>query len=248
MVYLKEYTRLTPQEKRQYNYKRMFKKEFPLWDDTQILLIRLVDQFAKKGFRVLDAGCGNGNIVIDELREKIGFAVGIDADKSATLKNTCLDKIIIAPLDKIPLPSNSFDAVVSLWVLEHLEDPEKVFKEIKRVLKPGGIFAFATPNKKNFLIAAKNFISPLNESIVDTLIHALYGRAHEDIFKTYYKANTIKDIAHLSQKIGFKTEYLAENFDPSYTSFNILTYLFTKGTYFLNLSPFKTHIAGVLRK
>jgi SAM-dependent methyltransferase len=39
---------------------------------------------------ILDAGCGNGNYVIDENRQKIAWAIGIDASQESTAKNICL--------------------------------------------------------------------------------------------------------------------------------------------------------------
>jgi 2-polyprenyl-3-methyl-5-hydroxy-6-metoxy-1,4-benzoquinol methylase len=46
----------------------------------------------------------------------------------------------------LPLKSNSIDIVVMLEVIEHLEKPTKVLKEISRVLKTNGILYITTPN------------------------------------------------------------------------------------------------------
>ena len=48
--------------------------------------------------------------------------------------------------EAIPQPSSSFDAVVSLQVLEHVDDAQKVLAEVWRVLKPGGHFYLACEN------------------------------------------------------------------------------------------------------
>src|SRR3989344_278280 len=60
--------------------------------------------------------------------------------------NQSLDKIVIGNIEKIPFKDNSFDCVTGLWVLEHLENPEKVLDQIYRVLKPRCKFIFAAPN------------------------------------------------------------------------------------------------------
>jgi len=48
-------------------------------------------------------------------------------------------------LEKLTFENNSFDIFVTLDVLEHVYNPEKVFSEIARVLKPGGIHIFTVP-------------------------------------------------------------------------------------------------------
>lgn len=53
----------------------------------------------------------------------------------------------VAAGEKLPLPDQSVDCVVSVDVLEHVADLGAVLDEIARVLRPGGIFAFDTINR-----------------------------------------------------------------------------------------------------
>ena len=46
----------------------------------------------------------------------------------------------------LDVADNSVDVIVSLQVIEHLYEPEIFIKEVYRVLKPGGVFMFTTPN------------------------------------------------------------------------------------------------------
>jgi SAM-dependent methyltransferase len=46
----------------------------------------------------------------------------------------------------LPFPDNSFDAVTCQTVLIHLKDPHAILREMKRVLKPGGLLCCAEPN------------------------------------------------------------------------------------------------------
>ena len=48
--------------------------------------------------------------------------------------------------EPLPWGDRSFDAVISWEVMEHLENPFHFVREIARVLKPGGLFLFSTPN------------------------------------------------------------------------------------------------------
>ena len=52
------------------------------------------------------------------------------------------------PIWREPLPYEdaSFDGVVCVEVLEHIDGHERLFREVERVLKPGGVFLFTTPN------------------------------------------------------------------------------------------------------
>lgn len=54
-------------------------------------------------------------------------------------------------IESLTFPDNSFDIFVTQDVMEHIFDPEKAFKEIARVLKPGGAHIFTAPliNKGN---------------------------------------------------------------------------------------------------
>ena len=151
--YINVYSELTPQEKRQLEYKSLFKKRFPEWDESLILLS---EKFGKifqdrSDLLLLDLGCGNGNYIVDEHREKIRWGVGFDVSPEETSKNICLDEFFYGDAsESLPFDDNIFDVALSLWVLEHLESPKEVFLEILRVLKPEGYFLFTAPNK-NFL-------------------------------------------------------------------------------------------------
>jgi 2-polyprenyl-3-methyl-5-hydroxy-6-metoxy-1,4-benzoquinol methylase len=54
--------------------------------------------------------------------------------------------------EHVPFAGESFDLIVCLWVLEHLERPQAVLREVLRVLRPGGHFIFLTPNLRNPLL------------------------------------------------------------------------------------------------
>ncbi|MFA6518820.1 MAG: class I SAM-dependent methyltransferase [Candidatus Shapirobacteria bacterium] len=221
--YINRYTKLGAKEERQFEYNCQYKLIEPSWDNTTIFLTKKFGEYAEKqrDLRVFDAGCGNGNYIIDEYKKIIKFAGGMDADKASTAKNICLDEIKFGNLEKIDYPSESFDVATSLWVAEHLENPEKVFKEIFRILKLGGIFLMATPNANCWLLLIKKL---MRQGQSNFFVQLLYGRRDEDIFPTYYRANTVKEMTRLLKKAGFKDIEVKVNYDPGYTSFNNLTF------------------------
>jgi len=223
--YINIYSKLNYNEKRQLQYKTRYKTDTPKWDDSMVYLAKYFHQNVKPDSVILDAGCGNGNYIIDENRSKISWAVGVDVSQDFVSKNICLDEIIISNLEALPFESNKFDAVISLWVLEHLQNPTKVFAEIVRVLKPGGLFLFATPNSQYLPLKVMHLVK--NNSINYFLNKKLFGRAEKEIFPTFYKANTVGELKN-NANCGFEVVELRLNSDVSYTSFNGLSYFMSK--------------------
>lgn len=103
----------------------------------------------RPGETVLDLGCGGG-LDVFLAADKVGAtgkAIGIDMTdemlqlsrrNSAGRKNVEFHK---ATIDKMPLPDSSVDCVISNCVINLAPDKQAVFKEIARVLKPGGRLA-----------------------------------------------------------------------------------------------------------
>lgn len=58
-------------------------------------------------------------------------------------KMTCKKADVTASL---PYPNNTFDAIVAMEIMEHIQDHEVFFKEANRILKPGGSVYISTPN------------------------------------------------------------------------------------------------------
>ncbi|MEN9389784.1 MAG: hypothetical protein RLY61_868 [Candidatus Parcubacteria bacterium] len=249
--YINLYSQLSSSELRAIHYKEIYKVSNPTWDETQVLLSKeFRKHFGGRGASVLDAGCGNGNFIIDENRAIINWACGVDLKQDYTSKNVCLDEIKYAKLDANPYPDNSFDAVVSLWVVEHLDQPLSVFKELYRVLKPNGLFLFATPNKNYFPLLLNQFLT--KSKLTETILQKVYGRQPEDVFKAFYKANTLEQLTLLAKQANFQIEKLEYNYDPAYTSFNTLTYTLSSklATFLENRKCYlnTAHIVGIFKK
>lgn len=105
----------------------------------------LFSEFPKDS-KLLDVGCGNGDFTLE--LENLGLNVyGIDISEEHNLGDK-FTKVNIQT-DKYPFPDNHFDLIFSKSVIEHLREPDFLFDEVYRVLKPGGTFVCLTPSYKH---------------------------------------------------------------------------------------------------
>jgi len=141
------------------------------------------------------------------------------------------------------------DLVVLAWVLEHLDSPEKAFREIYRVLKPGSSVIFLTPNTWNYNVW---IIRMIPNRFHDFFTRKLYNRQEHDTYRVRYKINSANKIDRILLPLGFKKTQLIFNGDPSYISFN--TPLFKFACLLENLLDWKwlnlakVHLIGIYQK
>ena len=104
----------------------------------------------KPGESVLDLGCGRGRETLQAARAVggEGSAWGVDitpgmieaaqeAAQAVQVKNVAF---LLAPMEEIPLPDGSVNAIISNCAINHVADKAAVYREIYRLLKPGGRF------------------------------------------------------------------------------------------------------------
>jgi len=122
--------------------------------------------------RVLDIGTGKGRFVL-ALARHLAHVTTVDIDageqEQARLEAAYAGlasriRFLIQDARHLPWPAARFDAVVSWNVVHHLADPERVFRELLRVLKPDGKLVLAD-------------FSPSGFRLMDA-IHAAEGRRH----------------------------------------------------------------------
>ena len=96
-----------------------------------------------KGIAVLDAPCGDGSLGTLRQAGYDAHGVYIDRTGAALLGSAYHDADLN---DKLPFPDASFDVVLSIEGIEHLEDRFAYLREVHRVLKPQGTLILTTPN------------------------------------------------------------------------------------------------------
>ena len=87
--------------------------------------------------RVLEIGCGEG-FLLSALRAGEKFAMDLSLEALRKARGRAQAEYCNALAERLPYPSDSFDMVVSVGVMEHFLDDRLATKEVYRVLKPGG--------------------------------------------------------------------------------------------------------------
>jgi ubiquinone/menaquinone biosynthesis C-methylase UbiE len=173
----------------------------------------LIQKYLPRGGRLLDAGCGRYLKFSKEFAQTADV-VGIDLESALETANQCSPFGVRGDLSQLPFPTGHFDLVISRYVVEHLEDPGQVFREFRRVLKPGGKVILATPNKYDYVsvIAA---ISPYRWH--RALVSRIFRVSEDDVYPTLYRANTLGKIGKELRSAGLaKRELRAITHYPAY--------------------------------
>jgi 2-polyprenyl-3-methyl-5-hydroxy-6-metoxy-1,4-benzoquinol methylase len=150
--------------------------------------------------RHLDVGCALG-FMLEEAKAAGWNPVGVEtsefAARYAAQRTACT--VYAGTLQKASLPSESFDVVTLMDVIEHVPDPVELIAEIYRILRPNGVLLIVTPNFGSFFVRLYG-------------LHA-YGM-WPDQHVVYFRCSTM---TRLLRKVGFKKvvagskDFYAEN-------------------------------------
>jgi len=188
------------------------------WDDERfrdaiLAVLRPEDE-------LLDLGAGAGIVAAMNFRGAAQRVCGIDLDPRVT-ENPFLDEGRVSDGSRIPYPDHSFDVVISDNVLEHLDEPLAVFREVSRVLRPGGRFLFKTPNATHYM----PLIARCTPHAFHRAVNRLRGRNGDDTFPTRYRANSPRALRRLARGAGLdlvRVERVEHR--PEYLRLHPLTY------------------------
>jgi SAM-dependent methyltransferase len=166
---------------------------------------RHVAASVRTGSTVLNIGAGsNRSGRLAKVRSRAGTLVGIDPDPSIRA-NRCVDETCQTTLeDFAPLHRVEFDAAFSVFVLEHVADPEAFVRAAATVLKPGGSLWCLTVNKWHYfgLMTWATTRLGLSDWLLGKLRDPDVVRNYH--FPTEYRMNTIGSLIHLLGDAGFR--------------------------------------------
>jgi O-antigen biosynthesis protein len=127
--------------------------------------------------RVLDAGCGTAYGTEILAGARASGVVGVDIDpgvvEAARERGGVNVSFEVADARDLPFANEAFDVVVCFEVIEHVEDPEAILDELRRVLRPDGLVAVSSPNRDVYPPGNPHH---KHEFLPDELAHALESR------------------------------------------------------------------------
>lgn len=153
----------------------------------------------ERGKLYLDLGCGTGNMLGLAKDRGISF-IGIDFSlgmlKKAKEKSNGL---VLADLHNLPIRDSCVDGATNVNVLYQLERPDAFFKEVYRVLKPGGMVVISTPKRKRSS-------SKFDPEVIKTIIKN--PKLLTNIRKVLRYSKINKKIVHLNPNAFYEKEEL----------------------------------------
>ncbi len=219
---------------------RIFAREYPDYVTEDERYLEAIRRLASAKAWVLDAGCGRHAPFATRMAPWVEQVVGVDVGtaRPPTPGNVTL---VRGNLERLPFVGGAFDLVVSRSVFEHLERPGAVFREIARVLKPGGHLVYLVPNLWDYVSLASAMVP---NRLHGAIVEAIQGRPPADTFPTYYRANTRRRLRKLLKQAGLQSvrmEMLSQY--PAYLMFS--PRLFRLGIAYERLVRERATLAGL---
>lgn len=143
--------------------------------------------------RILEIGCGEGYLVAAIAAEKKD-AIDISAQALLRARTRATAQFSVALAERLPFPSESFDLVTCVGVMEHFIDDREATREIWRVLKPGAYYVALIHVDLNFLqrVAQKysEYIFPRFRPAA--LLEWIFGKVYRPITQPIQRRYTMQ--------------------------------------------------------
>ena len=177
------------------------------------------------------------------IKGKVKKVIAADIDP-IVMQNKSADENLIIDNNFENLPSNSYDLIICDWVLEHIEQPNIFFNNIKRILKDGGFFCARTPHKYSYWAIANRLVP--EKIALQILKYIQPFRQAKDVFPAFYYLNTMQDIKkNINDMQDYSFIYRTE---PAYFFNNKIIYFFLKCLHNISPSIFAGTIQFFLKK
>jgi ubiquinone/menaquinone biosynthesis C-methylase UbiE len=222
---------------------------------SQEMYERVLEEHITEGMVWCDLGCGHQVLPswrAEQERSLVGrcrAVLGLDYDAKSLEHHLTISDRVRGDIMRLPFADGCFDLVTMNMVVEHLSDPAPQFREVGRVLKPGGILIFHTPNAHSYFVLLRKLIP---DGISKRLAHLLEERPADDVFEVHYKANTRGQIRQLANASGFEVAELRMISTDAVLwivpPLVLAELLWIRALMTRPLSSLRTNIIGVLRK
>jgi 2-polyprenyl-3-methyl-5-hydroxy-6-metoxy-1,4-benzoquinol methylase len=156
----------------------------------------LVAQLPDRLGRVLDVGCGAGNVG-RAIRARADRLVGIElVPEAAAQAREVYDEVAEGAVeDVLPRLEGPFDTIIAYDVLEHLADPASVLRGLHGVAAPGALLHVSVPNARHWSL------------VRDLVLRGTFGYTewgHRD--RTHLRWLTPRDLRALLESAGWTVE------------------------------------------
>jgi SAM-dependent methyltransferase len=150
---------------------------------------------------------------------------GADIDPEVMHNPELDDAHLTTPGAPLPFADETFDIVMSDWVVEHVAEPAPFLSEVARVLRVGGSFFLRTPNKYHYVGLIANITPHWFHELVANRARGMKTGDHEP-WPTYYRLNSRRIIELTAYDAGFRTaEVRIWEGPPVYLVFNSLPFV-----------------------
>lgn len=169
------------------------------------LLIDWIIESTPAGATILDIGANDGSFCpeVSRIAAHAGLYAGVDPDTKKLARHPLLQQRFPATLEAAEIPTNSFDCVFAIYVLEHVANDVGFLQTVARVLKPGGSFYFITPNGDHYFAAISGILARigLQEQVLRLIRPGqLVGKYH---YPAMYRLNTAAKLRRMGKSMGF---------------------------------------------
>ena len=171
----------------------------PDFEDGTRRFLRLCREYIPAGAQILEIGAGPSN-EYSKAFAGLGTLTGLDVDPEVKT-NQSLSQAFVFDGGRMPFPDASFDACISNFVMEHVEHPLEHFKEVARVLRPGGVYCLRTPNLFHYVTIGASLMPHSMHLLLANRLRARGEDAH-DPYPTWYRANSRGKLKKLCRMAG----------------------------------------------
>jgi glycosyltransferase involved in cell wall biosynthesis/predicted SAM-dependent methyltransferase len=175
---------------------RAFYSVIPIQRYWQRRRHRITTFWVRGARRILDAGCGSSMII-----QSLNNAIGMDPNpgKVRFLRRLGIPLLRGSAFD-LPFKNASFDCLISSQVIEHIPFDEALFREMWRVLEPGGTLVIGTPD-----------YATLGWRIIEPIYGRLMPGGYRDEHVTHYTRESLTTVLVRQGFVHEATAYIARS-------------------------------------
>ena len=171
----------------------------PIWRDL------LLAEAASRGPSptVLDIGCGHGFDGSEKLQADIasvaGEFIGVEPDREITVP-AHFDHVYRSDFENARINPGTIDVAYSVMVLEHVENPDRFWRHVRKCLRSGGVFWGFTADSRHYFCKVSTWMDRLK--IKDTYLTLLGGQRGQDRYENYpvyYRSNSPNALRSLAR-------------------------------------------------